>query len=97
MSLVRKKMRRVNRLLNYKFFSLLGNFLGISCFGVKLEKNLNVQGRQSVPKSGRSERGGARNFGVYQTIAPKNLLFKDHFCPEQGLSAMNFQGGAEKW
>ena len=50
-------MRRVNRLLNYKFFSLLGNFLGISCFGVKLEKNLNVQGRQSVPKSGRSERG----------------------------------------
>ena len=28
------------------------------------------QGRQSVPKSGRSERGGARNFGVYQTTSP---------------------------
>ena len=54
------------------------------------------QGRQSVPKSGRSERGGARNFGVYQTIAPKNLLFKGYFCPEQGLSALNFRGGAEK-
>ena len=57
----------------------------------------HFQGRQSVPKSGRSERGGARNFGVYQTIAPKNLLFKGYFCPEQGLSAMNFRGGAEKW
>ena len=72
-------MRRVNRLLNYKFFSLLGNFLAISCFGVKLEKNLNVQGRQSVPKSGRSEWGGERNFGVYQTTAPKNLLLKGDF------------------
>ena len=82
-------MRRVNRLLNYKFFSLLGNFLGISCFGVKLEKNLNVQGRQSVPKSGRSERSGARNFGVYQTTAPKNILLKGYFCLE-------FSGRAEK-
>ena len=35
--------------------------------------------------------------GVYQTIAPKNLLFKGYFCPEQGLSVMNFRGGAEKW
>ena len=82
-------MRRVNRLLNYKFVSLLGNFLGISCFGVKLEKNLNVQGRQSVPKSGRSERGGERNFGVYQTTAPKNILLKGYFCLE-------FSGRAEK-
>ena len=40
------------------------------------------QGRQSVPKSGRSERGGARNFGVYQTTAPKNLLLKGYFCLE---------------
>ena len=58
---------------------------------------IHIQGRQSVPKSGRSERGGARNFVVYQTIAPKNLLFKGYFCPEQRLSAMNFRGGAEKW
>ena len=54
------------------------------------------QGRQSVPKSGRSERGGARNFGVYQTTAPKNLLLKGYFCLEQGLPALNFRGGAEK-
>ena len=39
---------------------------------------------------GQNGAGGARNFGVYQTIAPKNLLFKGYFCPEQGLSAMNF-------
>ena len=30
-------------------------------------------------------------------FAPKNLLFKGYFCPEQRLSAMNFRGGAEKW
>ena len=45
----------------------------------------DTQGRQSVPKSGRSERGGERNFRV----APKNLLLKGYFCP-------NFRGGAEK-
>ena len=39
----------------------------------------HIQGRQSVPKSGRSEWGGARDFGVYQTTAPKNLLLKDDF------------------
>ena len=27
-------------------------------------RNRYLQGRQSVPKSGRSERGGERNFGV---------------------------------
>ena len=27
----------------------------------------------------------------------KNLLFEGYFCPEQGLSAMNFRGGAKKW
>ena len=42
----------------------------------------HFQGRQSVPKSGRSERGEARNFRIYQTIAPKNLLFKGYFCSE---------------
>ena len=52
----------------------------------------HLQGRQSVPKSGRSERGGESNFGV----APKNVLLKGYFCPEQGLSALNFRGGAEK-
>ena len=31
------------------------------------------QGRQSIPKSGSSEWGEARNFRVYDTIAPKNL------------------------
>ena len=46
---------------------------------------LHRQGRQSVPKSGRSERGGERNFGV----APKNALLKGYFYP-------NFRGGAEK-
>ena len=30
-----------------------------------------IQGHQSVLKSGRSERGGARNFGVYKTTASK--------------------------
>ena len=45
----------------------------------------HFQGRQSVLKSGRSERGGERNFGV----APKNVLLKGYFCP-------NFRGGAEK-
>ena len=44
-----------------------------------------MQGRQSVPKSSRSERGGERNFGV----APKNVLLKGYFYP-------NFRGGAEK-
>ena len=43
-----------------------------------------MQGRQSVPKSSRSERGGERNFGV----APKNVLLKGYFCP-------TFWGGAE--
>ena len=46
---------------------------------------INVQGRQSVPKSGRSERGGERNLGV----APMNVLLKGYFCS-------NFRGGAEK-
>ena len=46
---------------------------------------MGKQGRQSVPKSGRSERGGERNFG----IAPRNVLLKGYFCP-------NFRGGAEK-
>ena len=44
-----------------------------------------VQGRQSVPKSGRSEWGGERKFSV----APKNVLLKGYFYP-------NFRGGAEK-
>ena len=35
---------------------------------------------------------GKGNFGV----APKNVLFKGYFCPEQRLSALNFRGGAEK-
>ena len=52
----------------------------------------HVQGRQSVLKSGRSEWGGKRNFRV----APKNALLKGYFCPKQGLSALNFRGGAEK-
>ena len=56
----------------------------------------HIQGRQSVPKGGRSEWGGARNLGVYQTTAPKKLLLKGYFCSKQGLSALNFQGGAEK-
>ena len=56
----------------------------------------HIQGRQSVPKSGRSEWGGARNFGVYQTTAPKKLLLKGYFCPKQGLSALNFPGGEQK-
>ena len=55
------------------------------------------QGRQSIPKSGRSEWGGERNFGVDQTTAPKNLLLKGYFCLEQRLPALNFRGGAEKW
>ena len=45
----------------------------------------NKQGRQLVPKSGRSEWGGERNFGV----APKNVLLKGYFCP-------NFRGRVEK-
>ena len=57
---------------------------------------INNQGRQSVPKSGRSEGGRERNFGVYQTIAPKTLLLKGYFCLEQGLPALNFRGGAEE-
>ena len=44
-----------------------------------------IQGRQSVPKSGRSERGGERNFEV----APMNVLLKGYFCS-------NLRGGAEK-
>ena len=47
--------------------------------------NMYIQERQLVPKSGRSEWGGERNFGV----APKNVLLKGYFCP-------NFRGGAEK-
>ena len=35
-----------------------------------------------VPKSGRSERGRKRNFGVYQTTAPNNLLLKGYFYLE---------------
>ena len=53
----------------------------------KTEKKISFnyfQGRQSVPKSGRSERDGERNFGV----APKNVLLKGYFCP-------TFWGGAE--
>ena len=42
----------------------------------------NPQGRQLVPKSGRSERGRKRNFGVYQTTAPNNLLLKGYFYLE---------------
>ena len=57
-----------------------------------LTKYTYVQGRQSVLKSGRSEWGGKRNFRV----APKNALLKGYFCPKQGLSALNFRGGAEK-
>ena len=56
----------------------------------------HIQWRQSVPKSGRSEWGGARNLGVYQTTARKKLLLKGYFCPKQGLSALNFPGGAQK-
>ena len=48
-------------------------------------RNRYLQGRQSVPKSGRSERGGARNFVVYQTIAPKNLLLKVIFALNRGF------------
>ena len=44
----------------------------------------HIQGRQSVPKTGRSEWGGARNLGVYQTTACKKLLLKGYFCPKQG-------------
>ena len=39
----------------------------------------SIQGRQSVPKSGRSERGRKRNFWVFQTTAPKNPLLKGYF------------------
>ena len=52
---------------------------------IQLYQESYWQGRQSVPKSGRSEWGGERNFGV----APKNVLLKGYFCP-------NFRGGAEK-
>ena len=84
---------------SHKIISLLPRNLLALCILLWLELIFDVylQGRQSVPKSGRSERGGARNFGVYQTIAPKNLIYKGYFCSEQGLSAMNFWGGAEKW
>ena len=51
------------------------------------------QGRQSVPKSGRSEGGRERNFGVYQTIAPKNLLLKVIFTLNRGFLPWIF--GAE--
>ena len=44
-----------------------------------------IQERQLVPKSGRSEWDGERNFGV----APKNVLLKGYFCP-------NFRGRVEK-
>ena len=44
-----------------------------------------IQGRQLVPKSGRSEWGGERKFSV----APKNVLLKGYIYP-------NFRGGAEK-
>ena len=37
---------------------------------IKMGMISHIQGRQSVPKSGRSEWGGARNFGVYQTTSP---------------------------
>ena len=48
--------------------------------------NMYIQERQLVPKSGRSEWDGERNFGV----APKNVsTLKGYFCP-------NFRGGAEK-
>ena len=40
------------------------------------------QGRQSVPKIGRSEWGGASNFEVYQKTAPKNLFMKGYFGHE---------------
>ena len=47
--------------------------------------NMYIQERQLVPKSGRSEWDGERNFGV----APKNVLLKGYFCP-------NFRGRVEK-
>ena len=47
----------------------------------------SMQGRQSIPKSGRSERG--------RQLLQKPTL-KGYFCFEQGLPALNFLGGAEK-
>ena len=40
-----------------------------------------------------SEWGGARNFGVYQTIAPKNLLLKVIFALNRGFLPWIFGAG----
>ena len=54
------------------FEALLWN--NLSNIYLLLQKSVllaRIQGHQSVLKSGRSERGGARNFGVYKTTASK--------------------------